>query len=210
LVLAGVLLAVIVAESAFTVSGIWATHLYILYPLPQVILALGLVLAAEAVGRRPWLQWVIIGVVLAAGLLANVRTDVAYHAAVQRSGGLSRFSDAVYELADWLEAQGDRPVYALDWGIAKNVYVLTRGRVAPVEVFGYAGGSPEALDRRLEQVLSDRGALYILHSREDTVFELYEQFTAAAGRVGVRPRIIEAFMDRSGAPVYVMWDTTSQ
>ena len=31
---------VIVAASAFTVSGIWATHLYILLPLPQMVMAL--------------------------------------------------------------------------------------------------------------------------------------------------------------------------
>jgi len=207
LVMTGVLLAVIVAESAVTVSGIWATHLYILYPLPQMVVALGIVLAAEALGRRPWQQWAVIGVVLAVGMLANLRTDMAYHAAVERSGGLSRFSDAVYKLAGWLDAQNAPTVYALDWGIAKNVYVLTQGRVSPIEVFGYAGASSDDLDQRLERALRDRTALYILHSREDTVFELYQQFAAAAGRAGVTPRIIEAFADKSGAPIYVMWDT---
>jgi 4-amino-4-deoxy-L-arabinose transferase-like glycosyltransferase len=206
--LTGVLLAAIVAESAFTVSGIWATHLYILFPLPQMVIALGVVLLADNLApRRLWLQWAVIGVVLAAGMTANVRTDMAYHAAVQRSGGLSRFSDAVYKLADWLDAQDNRAIYALDWGIAKNVSILTQGRVNPIEVFGYAGSSPEELDRRLEQALSDRTALYVLHSREDTVFELYQRFAAAAQRVGVSPQIIEAFSDKSGAPVYVMWDT---
>ncbi len=47
--------------------------------------------------------------------------------------------------------------------------------------------------------------MYVLHSKEDTVYELYPTFQATADRLGVRIKIIEAIHDHSGAPVHVIW-----
>lgn len=210
LLLIGVLIAVIVAESAFTVSGIWATHLYILLPLPQIMIALGAVLLADTLAPRlaPWLPWgraAIVVLLLGALMLASYRTDAAYYAAVERTGGLSRFSDAVYKLAEWLDKRQAGPVYAVDWGIQKNVQILTQGRVNPIELSGYAGEPPDAFVRRAEKALADHSAVFILHSKEDTVYELYGLFAATAERMGLQLKIIDATRDRSGAPVHVMW-----
>jgi Dolichyl-phosphate-mannose-protein mannosyltransferase len=206
LVLIGVLIVSIVAQSAFTVSGIWATHLYILFPLPQMVMALGVVLAAEtAAGKRRWLRGALIGLLLAGGMLASWQVDMTYHAALERSRGLSRFSDAIYRLADWLDARAYGTVYAVDWGMAKNVQILTQGRVNPIEIFSFAGEPPEAFVQRAEKALLTPNAVYLLHSKEDTVYELYPTFQATADRLGVKLKIIEATRDQSGAPVHVMW-----
>ncbi len=204
------LIAVVVAESAFTVSGIWPTHLYILFPLPQMVMAVGIVLAAEAIGQRldvarRWLVTGIMVVAVTAGMVTNLRVDAAYHAALTRSGGLSRFSDAIYGLASWLDERQIAAPYAVDWGIQKSVQILTQGRVNPVEISGFSGEPAEAFVARAEQALRDPTGIYIFHSKEDTVYELYPAFQATADRLGVRIKIIEAFYDRSGAPVHVIW-----
>lgn len=207
LLLVGVLITVIVALSAFTVSGIWATHLYVLLPLPQMVVGAGLTLAAQAVaGGRRWLHVALIGSVLAVGMAANYQVDATYHAALARSRGLSRFSDAIYDLSDWLDARQYAAVYAVDWGIQKNVQILTKGRVNPIEISGYSGEPPEAFVQRAEQALRAAGAVYVFHSAEDTVYELYPAFKAASERLGVKIKIIEAFRDHSGAPVHVVWE----
>ena len=235
LVMIGTLIAVIVAESAFTVSGIWATHLYILLPLPQMVLAVAIVLLADWLAQRISLvqaeeqnagglrhrlsflaprspKWRVLAqravmiIALAAGMTTNLGVDLAYHAAMVRSGGLSRFSDAIYKLADWLDAQHFDTVYAVDWGIQKNVQILTQGRVNPLEISGFGGESPAAFAQRAEKALMDPSrAVYVFHSKEDTVYELYPTFQAVADRLGVKLKIIEATRDRSGAPVHVMW-----
>ena len=83
--------------------------------------------------------------------------------------------------------------------------ILTQGRVNPIEISGYAGEPPEAFVRRAEQALADPAAVYILHSKEDTVYDLYPTFQATADRLGYKLKIIDATRDQSGAPVHVMW-----
>ena len=47
---------------------------------------------------------------------------------VERSGGLSRFSDAMYKLAEWLDATAVRSVSTPSTGASqKNVQILTQG-----------------------------------------------------------------------------------
>ena len=88
----------------------------------------------------------------------------------------------------------------------KNVQILTQGEVNPMEISGFAGEPAEAFVRRAEQALLDPSTRsYVFHSKEDTVYELYPAFQATADRLGVRIKIIEAFRDRSGAPVHVIW-----
>jgi hypothetical protein len=205
--LVGALIALIVAQSAFTVSGIWATHLYILFPLPQIVVALGLILAAEAlVGRGRRVAEVVVIVVAAGSLMAaNLWVDARYHAALEQSRGLSRFSDAIYKLAGWLDERRFDVVYAVDWGIQKNVQILTQGRVNPIEISGYAGEPADAFVLRAEDALRRPGAVYLMHSKEDTVYDLFGTFQATAERLGYRLKIIDATRDGSGAPVHVMW-----
>jgi hypothetical protein len=171
-----------------------------------MVMAVGLVLGADAARSiRGQLQPLLIVLVLAGCMLANLQVDASYEAAVEQSRGLSRFSDAIYRLAGWLEARPGANVYAVDWGISKNVQVLTRGRVNPIDISGYAGESEDEFTRRATEALADPAALYIFHSREDTVYERYAWFQATAERMDVRIKIIDATRDKSGAPVHVIW-----
>jgi hypothetical protein len=204
------LIALIVLQNSFTVSGIWATHLFILFPLPQVVLALCVVLAwqtAAEAGLRPAPTWAI-RLVLVLGLLVvvagDVQVDWQYHQQLAATGGQSRWSDGVYKLAAYLERRG-APVVAVDWGIKSSVQLLTGGRVNPLDITGFPGEAPGLFEGRSAQMLGDPRVVYVFHSREDTVYERFPAFQQVAERLGKRPRIIEAFYDRAGRPLYVLW-----
>jgi len=226
------LIVLIAGQNSFTVSGIWATHLFILFPLPQVVLALCVVLGwnttptpalprqqgretptptlprlRQGRGDRRAIAWAI-RLVLVLGLLAVAASDVhldwQYHQQLAATGGQSRWSDGIYKLAAYLEQRGD-PVVAVDWGIKSSVQLLTGGRVNPLDITGFPGEAPGLFEGRAAQMLGDPKVIYVLHSREDTVYERFAAFQQVAERLGKRLRIIEAFYDRAGRPVYVLW-----
>ncbi|MBM3134424.1 MAG: hypothetical protein FJZ89_03880 [Chloroflexi bacterium] len=209
------LIVLIAGQNSFTVSGIWATHLFILFPLPQVVLALCVVLGWDitptpALPRqqgRGMAGWAI-RLVLVLGLLAmaagDLRLDWQYHQQLAATGGQSRWSDGVYKLAAYLEQRGD-PVVAVDWGIQSSVQLLTGGRVNPLDITGFPGEAAGLFEGRAAQMLGDLKVVYVFHSREDTVYERFPAFQQVAERLGKRLRIIEAFCDRAGRPVYVLW-----
>jgi hypothetical protein len=231
------LIALIAVQNSFTVSGIWATHLFILFPLPQVVLALFVVLAWQVARRsivglkeqrainrpeiahfsglgsispaiyRRAIAWAI-GLVLVLALLAvvagDVQVDWQYHQQLAVTGGQSRWTDGIYKLAAYLERRGD-PVVAVDWGIKSSVQLLTGGQVNPLDITGFPGEAPGLFEGRSAQMLGDPRVVYVFHSREDTVYERFPAFQQVAERLGKRLRIIEAFYDRAGRPVYVLW-----
>ena len=239
LALVVLLIVLIAVQNSFTVSGIWATHLFILFPLPQVVLALCVVLGwqatarrsivglrqqrainrpaiarfsglgsiSPAIDRRVMAGWAL-RLVLVLGLLAvvagDVQVDWQYHQQLAVTGGQSRWSDGIYKLAAYLEQRGD-PVVAVDWGIKSSVQLLTGGRVNPLDITGFPGEAPGLFEGRAAQMLGDPKVVYVFHSREDTVYERFSAFQQVAERLGKHLRIIEAFYDRAGRPVYVLW-----
>jgi len=192
-------------QSGATVSGLWPEHYLLLLPFPQLTVALGLELLRRHVRRRRLVAWLLplTLVLLTAGQL---RVDLLYHRALARTGGFSAHSDAHYWLAEYLDDKR-RPVVAMDWGIQAPVQFLTRGRVNPVERFGF-----EDLDRPspdfaegVAPYLEDRDTYYIFHAPAETVYkgrrEVFDQLVRQRGLVPDDKRIIH---DRSARPLFVV------
>jgi hypothetical protein len=127
-----------------------------------------------------------------------------HHATLLRTGGSGRFSDAVYKLADWLEAHQIHQPIALDWGIAKNVRVLTADRVQPVEVFGYSAEADDTFRQRIAEALNEPQRHYIVLWERFAVYNRRSDFTTIANQMG--RQVTEVFIahERSGLPVYVV------
>lgn len=193
-----VMIGIIVLESTITVSGLGPTHFYILYPLPQTIIALAAVWLSRrcrsgvrrgAVLRARSSLLSLAGVVLAGGGVAtltvlDLRVDAAYHTALTRTGGYGNHSDAMYDLVDYLvEWKGHQPV-AMDWGIAKTVQFLSKGAVNPPELFGYTGPADPTFEDRIQPYLAKPFTLYIFHDEESTVYPRYRAFADAVKAYG--------------------------
>jgi len=198
---------------AFTVSGLWSTHQFIMLPLPQMVIACAAVWLADQLASLFRLRWAalrtllfagLVGLLLALPLSRDIWVNEQHHATLLRTGGSGRFSDAIYKLADWLTlSQIEQPI-ALDWGIEKNVRVLTANRVRPVEVFGYSAEADEAFRQRVRDALADPEQYYIVLWERFAVYNRRAEFTQLAEQMG--RQVVEVFIahERSGLPVYVV------
>jgi hypothetical protein len=210
------LLALIVAQSAFTVSDLFITHDALLVPL--VPLSAG-VLAGEllksvrdAAQRAPSRWYTLLSALCIAPIILWGVTDFAntvrYHRILAVSGGYGAHSDAIYELADFLRQQAPAAPLALDWGIDAPVRYLTGGLANPVETFGY-----ERLDApdsgfadRVNPFTNNPDNLYVAHAGEFTVFRgRVEALAALAAGRGMKLQEVARFAERSGRPLFLVY-----
>lgn len=200
--------------SAFSISILAATHLFILLPLPQLAVAACGVLGARSLAAR--LRPARLALVAPAALLAglglfvalDLRADVRYHGALTRTGGVTTFSSAIYPLAGYLDARGAARPYALDWGVRANVQLLTEGRVNPQELYGLALTSGGAFDAAIAETLREPSPRFIVQTPpagDAARLERLQQLVAAAGRSVELERV---FRGRDGAPAYALYRVT--
>jgi hypothetical protein len=202
---AAVIIGAIVFQSAFTVSGIWATHLYVLVPLLQFIPAFGAVSLWRSGASAPALrQW---GLRLAAAALAlglfvgDLGVTAQYHLTLTRTGGVGHFSDAIYRLADYLDRNSLWGPAALDWGVTKNVMVLTDGRVQPEEIFGYSPQPDPGFRERVLASLCDECG-FIANAALDAVYPRVAEFRQIVAEANWMIYAEEPMLDRAGQPAY--------
>lgn len=216
-------MAVLTFLGAFTVSGLWSTHQFIMLPLPQLIVACAAVWLAEwilerlfpsratgeggdsGVRRAPVLPAAVLALALLSVLIfRHIWVSTQHHAMLAQSGGSGRFSDAIYKLAGWLDENGISQPVALDWGIEKNVRVLTGDRVRPIEIFGYTPEADDAFRQRAREALQDPDRQYIVLWDRFAVYNRRQAFTEIANEMG--RQVVETHIahERSGLPVYVV------
>lgn len=216
-----------IVQSAFTVSGIFPTHHAIFMPLLPMIVA-----AASEIIFDPFYEPMLttrltnpignfftrgqymggIGLITDAMLVLafclgwlwvgdlNVVKD--YHLALNKSGGLGPHTDAVYRLTDYLQTQKDKPIYALDWGFAPQVKMLTQNKTTPQEIFGYAWEADDDFRNRLSAALDKPDALFVFHWSNETIFPRREIFDAMLKERGLQVDQIAVISRRDGAPMF--------
>jgi len=213
------LLALIVAQSAFTVSDLFITHYALLVPL--IPLGVGLIAATlfsavrdlqDRGARASRLASVATGLLYFAAIFTWGATDLAntlrYHRVLSVAGGYATHSDAIYRLTDFLRQREPAAPLALDWGVDAPVRYLTAGRVNPVEVFGYErlDGPDPGFAGRLAPFLDNPDNLYVAHAGEFTIFrgraEALEQLAIARG---LRLEELARFSERSGRPLFLVY-----
>ncbi len=193
---------VVILESPITPSSLWVTHFAIITPLVAFSLAVSADGVLRLVGGR---RLLLLSLLVSALLVREMITDVQYHRSLAKSGGLGDHSDAIYHLAYWLRTHGKDSPPALDWGISAPVFLLTGGEVSPQDVFGYDNlqKPDEGFRKRILLFLRDRQQVYLLHSPDATVFKGREKaFEEEASRLGLKPKTVAVFAERSGRPLF--------
>ena len=135
-------------------------------------------------------------------------TTIRYHRVLQVSGGYAAHSDAIYDLARYLERSGASAPLALDWGLDAPVRFLTAGKVNPVEVFGYESlaAPDQAFADRVRGALGDPSVLLIAHSPQTAVFgNRVEALQALAAQNGLRLVEDARFSERNGRPLFEVY-----
>jgi hypothetical protein len=210
------LLALIVAQSAFTVSDLFITHdalLVPLVPLSAGVLAGELFTTVRGAAQHATRRWyTLLSVLCIAPIVLwgaiDLANTVRYHRILAVSGGYGAHSDAIYNLAAFLQQQAPAAPLALDWGIDAPVRFLTGGLANPVETFGY-----ERLDApdsgfadRVSPFMNNPDNLYVAHAGEFTVFRgRVEALAALAASRGMKLQEVARFAERSGRPLFVVY-----
>jgi len=222
------LLALIVLQSAFTVSDLFITHFAL--ALPLIPLTAGLAAAVlwqrfagepkddgkrseerdtSSFHRPPVMAVGVAGILLVLIWIGtDAGTTIRYHRILAVSGGYAAHSDAIYDLANYLDSESFTAPVALDWGIDAPVQFLTAGRVNPIDVFGYARiDAPDpGFIERVEPYLQDWQTIYVAHAPENAVFKgRLEAMTAWAAERGWRWFEQIRFGQRSGDAVYIIY-----
>lgn len=210
------LLGLAVAQSAFTVSGLFATHFAVLAPFWPMVVAGALTLKWNRgqAGNRPThpetnrlrrgaaIGWQMAAVAVFAVLWTrDLGTTLAYHQRLHLVGGTSSHSDAVYRLVDLLVEHAGQPVYAMDWGFAPQVRMLTRDAIVPQETFGYTWEPDEGFSARLAEALAQPDALFVFHAASDTVFPRRAAFEAEVAARGAHLETVAVLRRRDTVPI---------
>ncbi|MDQ3707097.1 MAG: glycosyltransferase family 39 protein [Chloroflexota bacterium] len=209
------LIGVIVAQSAVTISGLWATHLIVVLPLPYIVIAAFLVrsggwLAERVVPVSPGFKKVarLLPAVMVVGaiMVADLIVDYSYHRDLALGGGRSTFSDAVYRLSSYLDGlEPDPKVVAMDWGFKRPVQLLTSERVNPVEAYGYSAEPTSEFYEGLRELLQDPNTIYLFHDPTETAYPRFEQFVREAEAAGKTVTLETTFSTRDGAIVHRLY-----
>lgn len=150
------------------------------------------------------MPFLLVGLLLALPFSRDLWVSERHHETLATTGGSGRFSDAVYKLADWLDGNHIGQPIALDWGIEKQVRVLTADRVRPLEIFGYAPEPDEAFREQVKLLIQDPSRRYIVLWDRFAVYNRRAAFTEIANQAG--KQVVEVFIahEKSGLPVYVV------
>jgi hypothetical protein len=201
--------------SCFTIGGLTPHHLLILLPLPQIMISLfiyGAVRLLRGVNSsdrvRRMLTIVPLAVVMVIVIL-DLGVMRGYHGAMNETGGVGMFSDAIYGLADYLEDNGATTPLAVDWGFRKNIQLLTKGAVNPVEIFQYSSEPGEEFSREVFKRLSDPNNLYLFHSAQFAAFRRYEAFETVVRQANKAIQLERTLYQRDGTPVYYVYRVTT-
>lgn len=211
----------VVAQSAVTLSGLWSTHLLLLLPLPQMVIAAFAVAAGRRVVRlwhpkvshlRASIKAAPAILLVGSMLLLDLGVDYSYHHDLTITGGATTFSDAIYTLADYLEQHPQDKVVAMDWGFKRPLQFLTLEKVNPIEAYGYSATPPPGFYTGLRELLADPNTLYLFHgygtndsARTGTAYPRYEAFMSEVAKAGKTATLEKTFTHRNGGPVYEVY-----
>jgi 4-amino-4-deoxy-L-arabinose transferase-like glycosyltransferase len=175
IILALVIFAGIIATPRATGSH----HILMLYPFPQIIVAYAAsgLWSWKFTARNPSTR-LTAGVVLAALLfsllVSNLVLDAKYLQSFRAIGGKGIWSAAVFQLAEFGQANRKNKLLLMDWGFENQLQLLSRGSLNREEFFW------TLLDQKREKALVD--LLYQKAGKDnDTIFVFhtspYAQFT---------------------------------
>ena len=198
--LAGMLLC-----SLFTISSYRQDRLFILFPLPQIVMAVGAWLLLErALSREPHRA-------LASSILLLFMLSPVFQLwqlshledSLLRTGGTGIYTDATVGIARWLEEHHiASPMLCDDAGFHDTLWVLTKGRVSPLVCDLSRPGMPKTggLDFKSNCLTGDNLYIFLPHSDN---FKLFSDIARETIGKVLAPE--HAFLTRDGRPAAVAY-----
>jgi hypothetical protein len=163
-------LAVAWVQMAITANtGFSVHHTILLWPLPQLVIAVSFASASRRLGRA--------GIPAVAATLAVLMVSGAlvineYYAVMVRYGGSAGWSNSIYPLSAYLKQIPATKVNCMDWGIMEPLQFLNEGKL-PISWGFDPISKPELTAEEREvvkQMISEPGSLFVAHTQPYEVF----------------------------------------
>lgn len=212
------LMGLLFMQTAFTPTSHDARHVMVLWPYPLLAAALGLAALREEIDARFSSRWSALKLgpgtlaawlLLAAALVSSARVDAAYFSGLRDPGSRGLWSEAVYDVARHLDERAPRRLISLNWGLERDIYFLTHGRVKPEAVYN---DFPQASDRHpfYRKRFFDTNHAYLAYFGDYgrdavTVGNNLSSFQKLAGDAGRRLLTERIFRTGAGDPFCGVW-----
>jgi 4-amino-4-deoxy-L-arabinose transferase-like glycosyltransferase len=202
------LVALLVAwlQMAVTVNAGGSVHHAILvWPLPQMVIAVSFAAASRRLGRRgiPVLIAVTAVVAISCVLVTN-----EYYTRMRRNGGGMNWTDAVLPLADRMKTVPAKLVFSVDWGIMDSLRLLDRGKL-PLRVGTDPITRKELSDEDRQYLATMIGSpehVFINHAKDFEFFQgVNDKLVKYAEAAGYRRVVESTVADGYGRPVYEVY-----
>ena len=185
-------------------------HIALIYPFPQIFLASGIMAGAQRLGERfsiTLAATAAAAVFVAVLTLVNLNSLLQQYDVMLRYGGSTGWSEAIYELDDYLESEQPRHVVAVQWGVLTQLILLSKNRLPVVEV-PQPHRSPEDLLEKLEQWIPRPESLFVLFAADqpNPFPQMREIFYQTARRLGYEPRLKRGIADRQGRIIHEVFE----
>jgi 4-amino-4-deoxy-L-arabinose transferase-like glycosyltransferase len=203
---AAVAMVVAWCQMLFTAAaGGSAHHTILLWPLPQVVVAVSFAAASRRLRRAGRL---IVGAVMAVVMASGLVVINENYAQMVRNGGAIAWTDAIFPLADYLKAVRGHFVFCMDWGFLDTVRLLSKNevpvRVGVVQLLKPALTEPDR--RELLDMLLEPDSLFVGHVKR---FEFYPGLTARlvqfAEAAGYHREMAAVISDSYGRPTFEVY-----
>jgi Dolichyl-phosphate-mannose-protein mannosyltransferase len=185
-------------------------HAILIWPLPQMVIAVSFASASERLGRA--------GIPVLAAVAALVATSSLlvtneYYTRMRRNGGGMNWTDAVFPLATRMATTPAKFVFSVDWGIMDSLRLLDRGKL-PLRIGTDPITKPELTDgdrEFLAQVISSPEHVFINHTKDFEFFAgVNDKLVKYAETAGYRRQIECVVPDSNGRPVYEVYRFVKQ
>ena len=191
---------VLLALCVFAIRGALRGHHFVLFlPFVQAFLAASLIVLWQKSSRR--VCRVVLATVGIACVAANIAMDVRYHRFLAATGGRGLWSEAVYDLAQYLQDRcREQRCLIGDWGLGTQVVTLAEGPLSLREFFWpyIENGNEEEINALVR--LS--GTLFVFYADPYVNFSRPKRLLyAAAQRAGYTIETDRTFVERDGTPV---------
>jgi hypothetical protein len=178
-------------------------HAVLLWPFPQLVIAIGLAGLSsrwKRAGRSAW------ALPLAVLCVANLLVTNQYLIQFIRYGSTLTWTDAIYPLSDSLKPSSD--VFVMDWGIYHPLLLLHQGRIKiQVGFDALMRDAPGAEDRRvIDSMLTSRSAVLVAHTPRNEFFAAANRRlqNEAAAR-GYRKELLRTVPDSHGRDIFEVY-----
>ncbi len=187
-------------------TGASVHHTVLLWPLPQVIVAIALAAASRRLGRAGIPA---VAAVTAAAILSGVLVTHEYFQQAFRYGGGQSWSDAIFALSDYLKKTPAKTIFCMDWGMLDSLRLLEKGKL-PIAMGSDPVSQPEAPSPAQREVVqhmvSDPENLFLAHTKAYEFFPgAHPKLLQIASEAGFDPQPVTTISDRYGREVYLVY-----